>query len=39
MTIDFLAYNSCTWGPICTAGVVIERVQSFFSFRVAREKI
>ena len=29
MTIDFLDYNSCTWGPICTGGVVIERVKSF----------
>ena len=29
MTIDFLDYNSCTWRPICTGGVVIERVKSF----------
>ena len=28
-TIDFLDYNSCTWRPICTGGVVIERVKSF----------
>ena len=29
MTIDFLDHNSCTWHPICTGGVVIERVKSF----------
>ena len=29
MTIDFLDYNSCTWRPICTGGVVIEPVKSF----------
>ena len=29
MAIDFLDYNSCTWRPICTGGVVIERVKSF----------
>ena len=29
MTIDFLDYNSCIWRPICTGGVVIERVKSF----------
>ena len=29
MTIDFLDYNSCIWCPICTGGVVIERVKSF----------
>ena len=29
MTIDFLDYNSCVWRPICTGGVVIERVKSF----------
>ena len=29
MTIDFLDYNSCTWWPICTGGVLIERVKSF----------
>ena len=29
MTIDFLDYNSCTWRPICTGRVVIERVKSF----------
>ena len=29
MTIDLLDNNSCTWRPICTAGVVIERVKSF----------
>ena len=31
MTIDFLDYNTCswTWRPICTGGVVIERVKSF----------
>ena len=29
MTIDFLDYNSCTWRPICTDGLVIERVKSF----------
>ena len=29
MTIDFLEYNSCTWRPICTGGVVVERVKSF----------
>jgi len=29
MTIDFLDYNSCTWHPIYTGGVVIERVKSF----------
>ena len=29
MTIDLLDNNSCTWRPICTGGVVIERVKSF----------
>ena len=29
MTIDFLNYDSCTWRPICTGGVVSERVKSF----------
>ena len=29
MKIGFLHYNSCTWRPICTGGVVIERVKSF----------
>ena len=29
MTIDFLDYNSCTWSPICTGGVVIVCVKSF----------
>ena len=29
LTIDFLDYNSCTWRPICTGGIVIERVKSF----------
>ena len=29
MAIDFLDYNSCTRRPICTGGVVIERVKSF----------
>ena len=29
MTIDFLDYNSCTWRPIYTGGVVIECVKSF----------
>ena len=29
MTIDFLDYNSCTWHPICTGGVVIKRIKSF----------
>ena len=28
MTIDFLDYNSCTWRPICTGGVVIAHVKS-----------
>ena len=28
-TIDFLDHNSCTWRPICTGTVVIERVKSF----------
>ena len=34
MTIDFLDYNSCTWRPICTGGVVIECVKSFKLFVV-----
>ena len=34
MTIDFLDYNSCIWRPICTGGVVIERVKSFKFLRV-----
>ena len=29
ITIDFLDCNSCTWRPICTDGVVIERFKSF----------
>ena len=27
--MTFLDYKSCTWRPICTGGVVIERVKSF----------
>ena len=34
MTIDFLNYDSCTWRPICTGGVVSERVKSFKLFGV-----
>ena len=29
MTVDFLEYNSCTWPPIVTGGVLIERVKCF----------